>query len=277
MIIGNNNNTFTPKNNPHQSNVKFTGFIGNLGGKIPDKFLKLTELENDGSMTRHAFVSLAFIFLLGARYLQARSQDEKREVATRDFIGVVSAVYAVPELKKLIGGYIDKRSKIPAKLTSFKDLETRFSETDFSRRKNGLASMLTDIKELNGDLKTCLGVLGDKVNTPLAELSKKLKFEKQLDSNDNILELVTKAQDSAKTNAGVKESLETIQNAFGKDNALLKKANLLKSIPDATCILLTAAMLGFFIPWFNIQYTKKKYVGKDHEPKVQPAKIDKSI
>jgi hypothetical protein len=194
--------------------------------------------------------------------MQARSKDEKREVITRDFIGVLSGVAAVPALKRVIGGVVDKHSKIPAKLTSFEDLKERFSETDFSRRKNGLASMLTDIKELGGNLKTCLNVIGDKANRPMEALSKKLNYAKKLDSNENIIELVNKAQESAKTDNSIKESLVSLQKAFGKDNALHKKAKLLKSIPEATCILATAGLLGWFIPWFNIQYTKKKYKAK---------------
>lgn len=277
MIINNNNNTFNPKKNPQKTDIKFNGFIGNLGRKIPDKVLKLTELENNGSMTRFAFVSLAFIFLLGARYFQARSKDEKREVATRDFIAVIAAAYAVPLLKKLIGGFIDKKTKIPAKLTSFADLKERFSETDFSKRKNGLTSMLKDITELGGDLKTCFDVLGEKTKQHMTDLKIKLPFDKKLDTNENILALIEKAQNEPNSNTSVKDSLEQVQKAFGKDNALLKKANILKSIPEASCILITAGMLGWFIPWFNIKYTKSKYVGKKHEEKAPPKKIDKSI
>lgn len=272
MIINNNPNTYSPK-----SNIKFSG-LSNMGNKIPDKVLKFTELEHNGSLNRLAFVSLAFVFLLGARYMQARSQDEKREVATRDFIAVISAVYAVPALEKLIGGYIDKKSKIPAKEAKFEDLEKRFSEKDFSRRKNGLASMLSDIKNQGGDLKTCFDVLGEKAKTSMEELSKKLNLNKKLDNNKDILDLFEKAHTESKTNTEVKEALTKVEKEFGKDNALHKKAKLLKSIPKAACILITAGALGWFIPWFNIHYTKNKYVGKKHDQKAQqPAKIDKTI
>jgi hypothetical protein len=101
-----NNTKIALPQNTNRENISFKGFSLN---SIPESIAKPLEFV-EGTINRPTFTTLAIVFLLGCRYMQARNKDEKREVATRDFSAVVTAVYGVPILKKIIGEAIGKHS-----------------------------------------------------------------------------------------------------------------------------------------------------------------------
>jgi len=51
-----------------------------------------------------------------------------------------------------------------------------------------------------------------------------------------------------------------------KGNNLVKYAEAQKSIPEAASIVAISGFLGWFLPWFNINYTTKLYKDKEKHP-----------
>lgn len=244
----------------------FNKVITSIGKVIPEKVNNFCDLSSKGALKRLTFISVAAAFLLGTRYFQARNSDEKREVFTRDFSGVVAAVYAVPILKKFLGIFVNKKTGIPVahgeggikanlnpetgkQIASYKQLEDWFKVkkiADFDKIKGGFKSFCKNIENVGGDLTKCFKVLGEgqlpKALTDIAE-------GKTVNKN-NILEIIENTDE---------DKLKPLKELFKGKNKLFKKASHFKSLTEATCIGLTAFLLGGLLPWFNIWYTRRLY------------------
>lgn len=270
-------------------NIKRNSNPKNAFGGIKEKVIDFCDINQKGSISRFAFVSVAATFLLGARYFQARNADEKREVFTRDFSAVVAAVYAIPILRKFIGKYINSQgipiaygkeekstkeekgllntikkywSKINpengVKIVSYDQLSDWFSvkSTDeFNKIHKGFTGFCENISKIGGNLAKCFKILGH------SEFA-----DKKMD-NAKILEEINNLQG---------DKLITLQKLFVRDehgmNNLLRKASHSKSLVEAGCIIATAALLGWGLPGFNIWYTRKLYKDGDKKQEKTPPK-----
>ena len=237
--------------------------IAAIGEYVPNPVNDFCELTTKGTMKRFTFMLLAAATLLGGRYFQARNDDERREVFTRDFSAIMAAVYTVPILKKFAGIFINKSVGIPIahgspnfwknlnpesgkQIASYPQLNEWFNFKK-SGIKGGFKAFCRNIQEnLGGNLIKCFKVLGSgELPKELTALANGEKITKE-----NVLGIIEKADEKA---------LKPLQELFGDKNNLLKKASRIKSLTEPATIASTAFLLGGFLPWFNIWYTRKLY------------------
>lgn len=240
-----------------------------------------------------AFYTLGL--MLGCRWIQARNSDERREVATRDFSGLTTIVFAVPVLRNITSTLMKKSSGIPIsksikgvkahlnpnnKPFSFDNIKDIYAGV--SKYKNGIVDFAQNIDNHGGDLRKVFNFLSDDSKKVLNETAQELypsntvvksgnnlfarsfkagKSELKFpETNKKIIELLKKAANNDKS----KSKLDVVIKELDKDeNPLVKFAEAQKSIPEAVSIVAISGFLGWFLPWFNIHYTKNLYKNKN--------------
>lgn len=283
------------KNEPKDkknTNVSF----GNKSSGL-DKFFKKFDFNGTGV----PYPVLAFYTLglmLGCRWLQARNPDEKREVATRDFSGLVTIVFAVPVLRNITSTLMKKISGVPISKTlktaqehlnpenkpfSFENIEEVYSGV--GKLKNNLVDFSQNVENNGGDLRKVFDFLGDDSKKSLNEifgsisakntvvkptkglagfLSKPFRAGKAKlnlpETNKEIIEGFKNVQNIAKFRPQVDTIIKELDNS---KNSLVKFAEAQKSIPEAMSIVAISGFLGWFLPWFNINYTRNLYKKKN--------------
>jgi len=253
--------------------------LANMGKHIPDKVHDFCDLTTKASMKRTTQFAVIAVCVLLARFLQARNNDERREILTRDTGMVFTAIYAVPLLKKVASMFINKKTGIPVaygekgllkninpekglQMASYEQLAEWLSVKNvesFNGIKNGFAGFCRNIKKLGGDLTKCFSMLDKNSKDTLNDLAKSLGYQKEI-TNKNVVGLIRQAQKS--TDKNVLQKLDSLKTMFVGENKLLTNASNLKSVTGASCIAATAFILGGLLPWFNIQHTKKLYEEK---------------
>ncbi len=255
--------------------------IAKIGKHIPDKVQDFCDLTTKASPKRLTqFGILAFCVVVG-RYMQARDEDEKREILTRDTGMLLTIVYAVPILQKIACLFVNKKTGIPLscgskklkdninltnekgiQMASYKQLEQWFkisSNESYKNIKHGFAGFCKNIKDLGGNVIKNFEVINKNSRNIINNISKSLGYKKEI-TNKNIIGLLKIAEKSKDTN--VQQNLNILKNMFVGENKLLTRASHMKSIIATGSIGLTAFTLGGLLPWFNIQYTKHLYETK---------------
>lgn len=256
-----------------------TSALSKAGSYIPNKVQDFCDLSSGGSIKRLTFFAIATTLVLGARYFQARNEDEKREVLTRDSVAVATSIFAVPFMKKFAGIFINKKTGIPVaygekgfskninpekgvQMASYEQLAEWFSVKNvesFNGIKNGFAGFCKNIKDLGGDLTKCFSTIDKNSQNNLKELAKALGYKKEI-TNKNIVGLIRQAQKS--TDKDVQQKLDSLKTMFVGENKLLTRASHFKSVTGISCIAATALLLGILLPWYNIKHTQKLYEEK---------------
>jgi hypothetical protein len=127
-----------------------------------------------------------------------------------------------------------------------------------SKYRNGIVDWVENVSKLGGNLGKSLNVLTDKSKNALNQIVP--DFAKK--SNSEIIEQFRKASQ----NEELKPLLKAVTSELDKKgNRLMKRAETLRALPEAACILGASALLGWFLPWFNIQYTRKLYKSKNQQ------------
>lgn len=286
MIINSRNsyNSYNPynkkNNNPNQN--------ANFSGKFFDRFAKFCNIDSNYSISREMFLVLSTVFMLGSRLFEARGEDERREVLTRDIPGIVISVYGASKLNNLIGHSITKMTGIPIIQVSKNEKKGWISEvsdkitgnkekysttrsfatqkqlidwySNLGKLQNPLITFSETIQKHEGNIKKVMDVLG---------LSEKLKAitKKENATNEEIISALKKAQETKDKNFDI---LEGEIKDIKPTNNLLKKARNLHACLKIGNILMTAALLGYLLPRLNIVTTKKKYQDpKDNQIKTK--------
>jgi hypothetical protein len=247
MIVNNHLNTAgrTPGFGNRSTARKVFEFVGNQ-----------CNIEPNGSLSRIMFFLIGGVFMLGSRFLGSRNKDEKREVLTRDIPGVALAAFGAPMLNSAIAHKITQKTGIPIitfdgkrpVLVSQKQITDWYS--GFSKLDNPLINFAEMLERNGGNI---------------SKVMKKLGFENTLNaiSNSSDNKTVLAALKEAQTNGSdLFKNLENIIKHIADENQLLKSAKNSHAGVKLGGILLTAALLGFFIPRFNILVTRKKYKDK---------------
>jgi hypothetical protein len=313
-----------------------TSFQGNYSiGNVTDKLVKPLEFEGN-TLNRFTFASLAIVFLLGCRYMQARNEDEKREVATRDFSAVITAVYCVPVLKKLIAEGLEKYSgfaildlnkaesnsrlfnKKLAESHQIKEwytiapdenivnfaqnlsnrgakLKKVFSKDEEAKKLLREVIGSSEIPDNNDAIIAALKTTQNKQalekleklflketfeNMDMFTFEKRLKYAKgktkkvleqffgqeYLNNKEKIKQILTtgisaldsEVKDKYKESQ-LEKGMDVLKKGLIKENLAYRHAQMLKSVPLAAGIITTAGFLGWFLPWFNIHYTRALY------------------
>lgn len=280
-----------------------TSKLGQFGQKTI-KFLEKNAEFKGHNMSLQTLLGLCFGIVLGARLIQARDKNERREVATRDFAAVTTIIFGLPLFKKATSFITRVATGIPISHTvnkenksilnnlwpntgiqpaSFEQLEHWYNGSKsidrFTHLMKDLGGDLRKIFELvDSDAKKALNLIAEKTGSakldePVTQGFKLFKaltksFNNGLteklnipNTTDDLVKMIDKA--SNMDNAEVKRALETLTNTFNRTkltqdaNSVLKLGNFLKSVPDIASIGIIAGFLGWFLPWFNIQLTKK--------------------
>lgn len=281
---------------PFQQNsqISFKGRIENV----------FKTLDFNGHNPPHLILGFYTLgIMLGARLYQARNRDERREVATRDFSGLSTIIFALPLFRNIVATFIRKTTGFPISQVintikghfkakrlsfSFENIDDIYS--GISKYKNNIVDFAENISNHQGDLRKIFDFLSDKSKSALNQIAsdfssnnspvKSDNFYKFItkpfragnselilpNTNEEIIEMLKKAQKDKNLQPLV---LQVIKEIDTKGNHLVKFAQGLKSIPEAICIIGVAAFLGWFLPWFNINYTRKLYQNKNNKEKKQ--------
>ena len=99
----------TYKQNTNNAQPSF----GNVASRAFETLGKACDIEPNGSLTRTMFFLVATVFMLGGRFFESRSNDEKREVVTRDVPAVALSVAGAPLINKAVAYAVTKKSGVP--------------------------------------------------------------------------------------------------------------------------------------------------------------------
>ncbi|MEI7475495.1 MAG: hypothetical protein WCK67_12035 [bacterium] len=282
------------------------GFISKIGKGFAKGVEKFGEFKGN-NMSLPALLGLCFGIVLGARLIQARDKNERREVVTRDFAAVTTIIFALPLFKKATSFATRVLTGLPISFTlnkekanflsnlwpntgiqpaSFEQLEHWYNGTknvnQFSKLMVELGGNLRKIFELvDGDAKNALNTIAEHCSEVGANKSQPsgigfsifkfvtapfnkgkgvdLKIPQSTEAINKMLEEAAKSDKKEIKDALNKLSLyfNNTKTMLKEESNILKLANFLKSVPDAVSLGVIAGFLGWFLPWFNIQYTKK--------------------
>lgn len=305
MIINNNlytkpqlqrNNKLSSNNANKQNQPAFKG-----GLKLPE--ISQHTLEswdfNKYNMPLKIMMLFTFGLVFGARLIQARDANERREVVTRDFSSITTIIFAVPILQKIAAILARKATGVPIahgtpnfinclnpngafQLASSNDLKhwytnitgNKFVDTDKKEYKGLLAfcKQMVD-KDKKANLWKMFQFLDENSKNALNKIAKSTKTS--VDSkpaHKMFMTLTSFMRDKTQLNIpqsndqiiemlkkADKTLIDKIEDGLKDQNNLQNVAKFLKSIPDVMNIAIVAGFLGYFLPALNIATTKKLY------------------
>lgn len=273
MII-NSYSAATPRANYTQNNTKNQPSFGNKGiaRAAFEKLGEACDISPNGSLTRTMFFIVATLFMLGGRFFESRSNDEKREVVTRDVPAVALSVAGAPLINKAAAYAVTKQSGVPivtlgekknllsAEFRGQKDLVNWFS--DLAKADDALVNFSETVNKHGGNLQKVFKKLG---------FTDLLKAVTEKTDNKGILDAIKEGKANG-TEAF--KNLEKALKAIKPDNNLLSFAKKAQAGVKLGGIGFMAATLGYFLPHLNIITTKKKYQKKLDEGKITQATFD---
>ena len=228
---------------------------------------KQCNISSNGSLTRGMFFVVGTCFMLGGRFFESRSNDEKREVVTRDVPAVALSVAGAPLINKSVAYAVSKKTGVP--IVSLGEKKNLMSAT-FSSQKQ----LIDWYSELGENALVNFSETVNKHGGNLRKVFKKLGFTDKLNAitnaadNKGILDAIKDAQTN-KTEAF--NVLENAMKGLDKNNNLLKFAKKTQAYVKLGGIAFMAALLGYFLPHLNIVTTRKKYQKKLEEGKIDQA------
>ncbi len=277
----------------NQNNTQ-PSFGNNIANRAFETLGKACNIDSNGSLTRSMFFIVATLFMLGGRFFESRSNDEKREVVTRDIPAVALSVAGAPIINKAVAYAVTKKSGVPIsvmgnpndpiislgkdeagkpKFTLGKQgkvFSSSFASqkqiidwySGFDNLDNALVNFSETVDKHGGKLEKVFNKLG---------LTDMLKAVTDKKDNKGILEAIKEAK--ANGNEGFK-NLENALKATPNDNNLLKFGKKAHAYVKLGGIAFMAATLGYFLPHLNIITTKKKYQKKLDEGKISQSDFD---
>lgn len=208
-------------------------------------------VEN-GSLTREMFLAVSFLFLLGARFIEARDNDERREILTRDIPAIAVSGVGALLLNNPVGRFVTKKSGIPITFKNGKTL-------DFAQQKQ-VKDWYTELSTIPNPLETFAETI-DRNGGNIQKVMKKFGFENEMKAisesvkNSEVINAIKNARTNNKT---AFEALENLLKNVGVDNKVAKFAKSAQAAVKLSCLAVTAGFLGYFLPRLNIIITKKK-------------------
>ncbi len=277
--------------NKLNSNISFqgnySGGVRKFLGEAKNKILNYDTLDFKAkNINFPMYAAMLMGVVIGSRYFLARDNDEKREILTRDVIGLSTYLFAMPVFMRGVSHFIEKKTGF---LTMFKkkvnDINDKKepavkSENLFQKIKGYLFKneghqLLTfnDIKNTyvnNEKMSDFAELITKNTSEDGNHLHRILSYA--LGGKDNMKELANKTEnkdivqwlkDTEK--AGGNALFEKIREQFTENGRVHKRAETLKAVPDLMALGITVTLLGFILPWFNIQHTRKLYKTKQQQ------------
>ena len=273
---------------PNKKDVAFTGgLVPKLGetaakGTGLSKVLKIFEF-NGASMTVPAMLTLLFGFCLPPRYLNAKSDKEKKEILVRDISSFIAILFGAKALSRIFSNVFAKTSglalnvkpqdhaktlfhKVKNYVTAGSGIEVLSSEqiiskySNISNYKDGINGFFKFLQENGGNVKKFLKI--DKTVKENAE-----KILKQFKNKSLAQASLDDIQDAFKQAKGT-EALENIYTIFtSKDNKFINRA---KTLNSAFGFASTLVLVPAFMMWLA------RYCEKMTKDAVEKEKAEKA-
>lgn len=249
-----NNSQKNAQANPSFGAAKDTGNLRKafewLGGQC--------NVQGNGSINRATFLAVSSIFMVGSRYVESRDNDEKREIITRDIPGVTIACFGAPFLNNAASFLITKTSGVP--ISELEGKKPSYMNSRFVSQKQ-VIDWYSELNKLDNPLVNFSETI-ERQGGNLKKVMKKFGFENELNaisnSSDNKVIIEAIKSEKGKNSESFKK-LENLLKNVSKDNKVLTFAKNSQASVKMGCILLSAALLGYFLPRLNIIKTKNKY------------------
>lgn len=267
--------------NPHKQTPKQKVSFGAAPQGIASKAMKALEFDGFNFSTL-GLCAICYGAVFGFRYAKSRDEVEKREILVRDLSTITAIIFARRAVQNIVSRICTKKTGLalhtkPAKHDSTLQKVFNYLRPDNGIRvlsssqitekysnvhqyKNGIVDFATFISKQGGDVKKVLTTdkkLGETLQAAHSSWSsaKKTSFDKA-DSKE-IIEMLSDLNKKEQKDSNIQKMEEFFKD---KNNALIKKAKSINSTFDfLTTFGFIPVVLGFILPYFNEQVTKKAY------------------
>lgn len=276
------------KDSTKDKNVAFTGGIASMAGKTAmkdggiSKVLKIFEF-NGASMSVPAMLTLLFGFCLPPRYINAKSDKERKEILVRDISSFTAILFGAKALSRGFSDVFANASgfalnikpenhnknffnKLKNYFTAGSGVNVLSSEQIVSKYsnvqeyKNGINGFFNFLEENGGNVKKVLLNVDKTVKENAEEIMKNFNGKSIKDAT---MEEIHKAFEQAKGS----NALEKIYTAFStKDNKFVNRA---KTMNSAFGFASTIVLVPAFMMWLAryCENMTKKAIAKEKEQK----------
>lgn len=280
------------KDQTKDKNVAFTGGITSMAGKAAlkdggiSKVLKIFEF-NGASMSVPAMLTLLFGFCLPPRYINAKSDKERKEILVRDISSFTAILFGAKALSRGFSDVFANASGFALNIKPenhnknfFNKLKNYFTAgsgvnvlnseqivskySNVQEYQNGINGFFNFLEENGGNVKKVLLNVDKTVKENAEEIMK--NFNGQY-IKDATIEDIHKAFEKAKGS----EALEKIYTVFStKDNKFVNRA---KTMNSAFGFASTLILVPAFMMWLAryCENMTKKAIAKEKEEKAAAA------
>lgn len=277
------------KEQTKDKNVAFTGGLASMAGKTAmkdggiSKVLKIFEF-NGASMSVPAMLTLLFGFCLPPRYINAKSDKERKEILVRDISSFTAILFGAKALSRGFSDVFANASgfalnikpenhnknffnKLKNYFTAGSGVNVLSSEQIISKYsnvqeyKNGINGFFNFLEENGGNVKKVLLNVDKTVKENAEEIMKNFNGKSIKDAT---MEEIHKAFEKAKGS----DALEKIYTVFStKDNKFVNRA---KTMNSAFGFASTLILVPAFMMWLAryCENMTKKAIAKEKEQKV---------
>lgn len=280
------------KDQTKDKNVAFTGGFASMAGKTAmkeggiSKALKIFEF-NGASMSVPAMLTLLFGFCLPPRYINAKSDKERKEILVRDISSFTAILFGAKALSRGFSDVFANASgfalnikpenhnknffnKLKNYVTAGSGVNVLSSEqivskySNINEYKDGINGFFNFLEENGGNVKKVLLNVDKTVKENSEEIMKKFNGKSIKDAT---MEEIHKAFEKAKGS----DALEKIYTVFSaKDNKFINRA---KTMNSAFGFASTLILVPAFMMWLAryCENMTKKAIAKEKEEKAAAA------
>ena len=283
------------KDQTKDKNVAFTGGIASMAGKTAmkeggiSKVLKIFEF-NGASMSVPAMLTLLFGFCLPPRYINAKSDKERKEILVRDISSFTAILFGAKALSRGFSDVFANASGFALNIKPenhnknfFNKLKNYFTAgsgvnvlnseqivskySNVEEYQNGINGFFNFLEENGGNVKKVLLNVDKTVKENAEEIMKNFNGQSIKDAT---IEDIHKAFEKAKGS----EALEKIYTVFStKDNKFVNRA---KTMNSAFGFASTLILVPAFMMWLAryCENMTKKAIAKEKEQKVAATAVN---
>lgn len=283
------------KDQTKDKNVAFTGGIASMAGKTAlkdggiSKVLKIFEF-NGASMSVPAMLTLLFGFCLPPRYINAKSDKERKEILVRDISSFTAILFGAKALSRGFSDVFANASGFALNIKPenhnknfFNKLKNYFTAgsgvnvlnseqivskySNVQEYQNGINGFFNFLEENGGNVKKVLLNVDKTVKENAEEIMKNFNGKSIKDAT---MEEIHKAFEKAKGS----DALEKIYTVFStKDNKFVNRA---KTMNSAFGFASTLILVPAFMMWLAryCENMTKKAIAKEKEQKVAATAVN---
>lgn len=283
------------KEQTKDKNVAFTGGLASMAGKTAlkdggiSKVLKIFEF-NGASMSVPAMLTLLFGFCLPPRYINAKSDKERKEILVRDISSFTAILFGAKALSRGFSDVFANASGFALNIKPenhnknfFNKLKNYFTAgsgvnvlnseqivskySNVQEYQNGINGFFNFLEENGGNVKKVLLNVDKTVKENAEEIMKNFNGQSIKDAT---IEDIHKAFEKAKGS----EALEKIYTVFStKDNKFVNRA---KTMNSAFGFASTLILVPAFMMWLAryCENMTKKAIAKEKEEKDKAAAVN---